>query len=86
MDLTHKGRTIPSDLTVLVVINCTVDLPKFQLMRKEVKKLAIIDSEYNSVSNVDFDFFEQLDELTISNTGLTEISADAFEGMGIRSE
>ena len=55
-------------------------------MRKEVKKLAIIDSEYNSVSNVDFDFFEQLDELTISNTGLTEISADAFEGMGIKSE
>ena len=49
-------------------------------MRKEVKKLAIVDSEYNSVSNVDFDFFEQLDELTISNTGLTEISADAFEG------
>lgn len=78
-DLTLKRQSIPTDLTILVVNNSTFDLQKIQIMRNYVTKLAIIQTEYNSVSNVDFDGFSELDELTISAAGLTEISADAFE-------
>jgi len=78
-DLTKRRQPIPMDLTILIVKNSTFDLQKISIMRDYVTKLEIVDTEYNAVSNVDFDGFDHLDELTISGADLTEISQDAFE-------
>jgi len=72
---------LPSDMNILIARQSFLDLGKMNLYRNMIKYLRIQESEYPSIDSEDFDEFVNLEDLSIIDAGLTEISETAFDNL-----
>ena len=77
-DLTSQRP--PADLTILDLVNTTVDLRDMSLISDSLQILKIKDTPYPALNEEDFDGgrFVSMRELRVINTGLMEIAMDTF--------
>lgn len=72
---------LPSDMNILIARQSFLDLGKMNLYRNMIRYLRVQESEYPSIDSEDFDDFINLEDLSIIDAGLTEISETAFEDL-----
>ena len=79
-DLRLANQRPPADLTILDLINTTVDLRDINLISDSLQILKIKDTPYPALNEEDFDGgrFVSMRELRVINTGLMEIAMDTF--------